>query len=223
MKFSMTDLNYKQSKLDENDSIKFVDNFGEYYNSKDVERDEQLMADKFIDKNDIVLELGCRFGTVSCLLARKCKKLVSIDPDKKAVETCKKNMKRHDLNFECIWCTVSKNPQSIKNLQNDTDVHGYGNFTENDEKGDIPHYLIKDLEEMFSIKFNTIVADCEGCLEQIFKENDMSKINKIMYETDRETACNYDYISQELKNLGLTIVETVDRGNSLKNVCWKKI
>lgn len=218
--FSLNSFNIDMTNiLEMNDAIPFFDKHGNEYSSRDIERDEQIIANKYIDQNDIILEIGCRYGTVSCVLARKCKKLVSVDADKEAIETCKKNMKRHGVNFECIWCTVSKNGQNIKKVSDD----GYGDFTEEDSNSEIPHYSISELEEMFSIKFNTIVADCEGCLEKIFKENDLSNINKIIYETDRQEYCDYEYISKELKTYGLTQLESVDRGDGIKNICWKKI
>ncbi len=200
-----------------NDDI-FIDKYGKEYNSKNIEVDEQIMAEKYINDNDVVLELGCRYGTVSCVLAKKCKKLVAVDPDKEAVETCKKNMKSKGLNLECLWCTISKTPQKLNNISKD----GYGDFTEEDLQSDIPHYTIKDIENMFSVKFNTIVADCEGCLENIVKENDMSNINKIIYETDKPDSCDYEYISNELTKNGLIVIESVDRENNLKNIYWKK-
>lgn len=206
------------NNLSINDCISFIDKFGNEYSSKNVERDEQLMVDKYIEKNDLVLELGCRYGTVSCLLARKCKKLISIDPDKDAIEICKKNMRNHGVTFECLWCTVSKNSQKLNN----TSKEGYGDFTEDDSSSDIPNFSINELESIFLLKFNTIVADCEGCLEKIIKENDMSNIHKIIYETDKQDSCDYEYISNELVKNGFKNVETVERGGDMKNIYWKK-
>lgn len=186
------------SDLDYNDSIPFIKPDGTEYFSKDVERTEQLTCDKYIDKDDVILELGSRYGTLSCLLAKKAKFLVTLDPDLEAIETCKKNMERHNVSFEALHGIISKQSQKII-LTDYPD--GYGKYTEFGES-DIPFFNIKQIEEKYDIKFNTLVADCEGCLEQVLNENDISNINKILFETDRADACNYDNVYSILNKNG---------------------
>jgi tRNA A58 N-methylase Trm61 len=179
----------EMSALDIHDSILFLNKHGNTYSSKDIERNEQLMAYKYINENDTVLELGTQSGTNSCLISRLCKKLVTLDPDKDSIEVCKKNMNNHGVEFECLWGIISRNPQKL----NKDDL-----FTYSSNESDIPYYSIDEIEKLFLINFNTIVADCEGCIETVIKENDISKIKKIMYELDRKESCNYEYVSKYL-------------------------
>ena len=185
----------EMSDLDYNDSIPFVKPDGSEYSSKEVERTEQETCNKYINKEDNVLELGSRYGTLSCLLAKKSNFLLSLDPDIEAIETCKKNMERHNVNFEALHGIISKEPQQIV-LTDYPD--GYGKYTKKGES-DIPFFTIKELENKYNVKFNTLVADCEGCLEQILNENDISNIRKICFEADRPDSCNYDNVYSILK------------------------
>ena len=182
--------------------LMFLDDEGGEYKTGEFEVMEQMLAYKFIQKTDNVLELGCRFGTNSCLISVLCNKLVAIDPCKSAVDTCIKNMNRYGFNFICEWCTVSKNSQ-VLNINKDATFASYTS----DGTSDIPNYTMKDLEEKHSMKFNTIVADCEGCLEKFVTANDISNITKIIYEQDNECMCDYSKVESLLTMKGMRMVE----------------
>jgi len=49
----------------------FIDLHGNYIDTEHIEKPEQDLAKKYIKKNDIVLELGARYGTVSCIINSK--------------------------------------------------------------------------------------------------------------------------------------------------------
>jgi hypothetical protein len=51
--------------------IIFIDLHGNYIDTEHIEKPEQDLAKKYIKKNDIVLELGARYGTVSCIINSK--------------------------------------------------------------------------------------------------------------------------------------------------------
>jgi FkbM family methyltransferase len=223
--------NMEMSAIEYNDSISFLKPDGTEYSSKDTERIEQETCDKFINNDDIVLELGSRYGTLSCLLAKKSKFLVSLDPDVEAVNVCKKNMERHNVKFEALHGILSKESQKIV-LTDYPD--GYGKYTEKGES-DIPNFSIKELENKFDLQFNTLVADCERCMEQVLNENDISNIRKICFETDRPYSCNYDNVYSILRKNGLkrhekndndfyqVWIKNNDMVNSFKNVYETKL
>ena len=52
------------------------------------------------------------------------------------------------------------------------------------------------------MKFNVLVADCEGFLEIFFDENPelYDKLDIIIFEADYPDKCNYDKIKMNLKN-----------------------
>lgn len=182
-----------KSILEIHDSLPFYDEKNNVINHVNTERTEQNIADKFIDSDDNVLELGTRYGTVSCLLARKANRVVSLDPDKSASDCAIQNAKTHRVHVDFIHGIVSKTPQKFN-------ADSYGSTTDPAEESDIPIYTIEKLEKKFNINFNTLVADCEGCLEKVLDENDISKFKKITYETDQPHRCNYKKIKDLLES-----------------------
>lgn len=72
---------YKSKTYDMGDFLKNVDNY-----IQDIEYS--------IKKSDIVLDIGCGCGTISCKLASKCKKVVGIDISKKSIMKAKSLAKR---------------------------------------------------------------------------------------------------------------------------------
>jgi len=197
--------------MDIHDSIPFYDENDNKIDHVNTERSEQIIAHDFIDSDDNVLELGSRYGTVSCLLARKANRVVSLDPDISALECAKKNAKRHGVRVDFMHGIVSNKPQKFN-------ADNYASTTEPTEESDIPIYSIEKLQNMFNIKFNTLVADCEGCLEKVLEENDISSFNKITYETDQPHKCNYDNVSNNLKSLNFQQIYDDRNGH----IVWKK-
>jgi hypothetical protein len=183
----------------------FIDDKGQEYRTGTFEVVEQFLATKFIKKDDNVLELGCRSGTNSCLISMLCNKLVAIDPCKPAIDACKYNMEKYGFNFICEWCTVSKTSQTL--IENE-DGNTFASYTE-EGVSDIPHYTMTELENKYDIKFNALVADCEGCLETFINDNDITNINKIIYEQDNQCKCNYQYVESILSSRGFKLVENV--------------
>jgi hypothetical protein len=51
--------------------MNIVDLYGNRVNIETVEKHEQDLANKYILENDIVLELGARYGSVSCTINSK--------------------------------------------------------------------------------------------------------------------------------------------------------
>jgi hypothetical protein len=188
-----------KTHLEIHDSIPFYSEDGVIDHIKN-ERSEQLSAYYFIDSSDNVLELGTRYGTVSCLLARKANRVVSLDPDLSAINYATINMINHGVYFESVHGIISNKPQITKN-------QGYATTTEDAEYSEIPNYSISQLQEKYNIIFNTLVADCEGCLEKVIKENDLTNFTKILFEKDQADSCNYDYIFEYLENNGFINVK----------------
>lgn len=56
---------------------------------------------QFIDKNDIVLDLGCGSGLGSSILAEKANKVIAIDDSLETIEFAKTYWQRPNINFIC--------------------------------------------------------------------------------------------------------------------------
>jgi hypothetical protein len=92
----------------------------------------------------------------------------------------------------------------------DKDAHfGYGTQSYATQNSLIPSYTLEYIQEKYGLIFNTLVADCEGFLEQFFDENPdfYKQLNVIIFEKDCPERSNYDKISQNLVANGFKQLE----------------
>lgn len=183
--------------------MNFVNERNEKVNYQRYESVEIKLAKEFIKADDFVLELGARYGGVSCAINSKLKNKThqySVEPDMRVWEALEKNKKNNNCHFNIIKGTISKNKlKIIKDSRNFPDNNDWAAFT---SKGgtinDPPNYSLP--EEPFNVLF----ADCEGFLETFYNENKnlFDNLRLIIIEKDRPDYCNYDYLEKEFFNLG---------------------
>ena len=168
------------------------------------EHSEQLQANHFITPDSVVLELGARYGTVSCVinsrLANKSNQ-VSVEPDSRVWKALEKNMIRNKCKFNILKGVISNSPLELTNISNH---YGYGTTSVKSSSSVIPNYTLKEVEDLYNLKFNTLVADCEGFLESFMDENPQlyDQLSLIMFEKDYPDNCNYRKIMDNLKAHG---------------------
>jgi len=123
---------------------------------------EKTLISHYLPENAKVLELGGGWGSVSKIIQQKINNKnnhIIIEPEnERATKLIQKGYKVFNgiISNNVMWLEkkfVSRdiptfNSQSIENIIN-----------------------IEKLEKMNNIKFDTIIADCEGALPKIFKEN----------------------------------------------------
>ena len=177
----------------------------------DYERDEQLLVARYIDNNDVVLELGARYGSVSCIINKILdNKLnqVSVEPDSTVWNILEKNRKTNNCFFNIFKGIISDKNYELK-------LMGYGSTV--DIKNSIQTFKsikcdnisLLDLQKKYGLTFNVLVADCEGFLETFLNENPFlySQLDKIIFECDRADVCNYNYIKSELIKNNFKVIE----------------
>ena len=200
-----------------NDAIKhskrvFRDENGNVISHKDVEAPEQDIASKYIKKDDKVLELGARYGTVSAIILDKVsdtKNCVIVDPDKNITQALTDNLNNSGYkNAQIFIGTVGSHKKKIHS--NDS----YATYTESCEGNEcnIENITYDNLESKYNIKFNTIVADCEGCLPELIDHicsyhEDLGSIKKIIFETDRSDESDYKELYTKLHECGFKNVQ----------------
>ena len=97
---------YKKESLtmpDELENITYYDESNNIINHKNTERTEQTMAYEFIEPNDIVLELGGRYGTVSNSINYKLNNKtnhVVVEPDTLIIPALTKNKQNYQYYIE---------------------------------------------------------------------------------------------------------------------------
>lgn len=170
-----------------------------------VEKEEQYLANKYISQNDVVLELGARYGSVSCIINSKLKdknNQVVVEPDDRVWDALEKNKIRNNCEFNIVKGFISNKKLDLTNL--DFYLGGYGaTFIENSETK-IPSYSLEEIKNKYNLNFNVLVADCEGFLEVFFDENPnfYDDLRMIIFEADYPEKCNYDKIKSKLFEKG---------------------
>lgn len=178
----------------------FVEDYGKKLNINEYEPTEMQLTWRFIQPDDIVLELGARVGAVSCTICRKLnnpKNLVSVEPDPRAIYSLQKNKMKNNCQFQIYPGFVSKQPLSLQ--QDHVWTNSYY-----DPTSTMDRCTLEQLQESTGCKFNVLVADCEGFLETFFDENPWfyDQLRMIIFERDAPQRCNYEKIESTLKQKG---------------------
>jgi FkbM family methyltransferase len=190
-------------------SMNFYDEHGKLIDTIRFETVEQTQADEYITEDCTVLELGARYGTVSCVINKKLKNpfnQVSVEPDNIVWKCLEKNIKDNGCNFHLIKGVVSRTPLEIKQ----TPGEGYSNSTLKSEKSSLPNLTVEEIEQKYGLKFDTLVADCEGFLGDFFAENHhlYSQLKMVLFEKDSPWRCDYSVILKNLKDHGFVNLVT---------------
>lgn len=161
------------------------------------ENTEQYYLNKYLDKNDVVLQLGGNIGT-SCIFADKIldkkNKQMCVEPNLGIIKILEENKIENDSKFLIIDGVITNKTDVYLNNKEFDDIA----FTTTDKNTGIKlkTYRLDTLED-----FNVLFADCEGCLVDFIKEYPelLTKINKIIYEKDNTEEFSYDYIENLFK------------------------
>ena len=178
-----------------------VDLLGNLVDIANIEKPEQDLANEYILENDIVLELGARYGSVSCTINSKLNNKnnqVVVEPDERVWSALEQNRINNNCEFNIVKGFISNKKLDLTNL--DVYLGGYGaTFIEsNDTK--VPSYSLDEVTNKYNLKFNVLVADCEGFLEVFFDENPdfYDNLRLIIFEADYPEKCDYDKIKNKL-------------------------
>lgn len=173
---------------------------GNQINTQEAEYPEQCIANMYIQEDDVVLELGARYGSVSCIINKKLsnkQNQVSVEPDSTVWSALESNLERNGCPVQVFKGFVSKNTRTLV-------TQGYGATSNIVESSSIQSKSVEEIESMYGLKFNTLVADCEGFLEEFFEEHPhlFDQLHTVIFEADYPDKCNYDNIRNTLKECG---------------------
>ena len=174
---------------------------GNKVNTEQIEKPEQDLANQYISENDVVLELGARYGSVSCVINSKLNNKnnqVVVEPDNRVWNALEKNKTNNNCKFNIVKGFISNKKLDLKNLN--VCHGGYGaTFVENNNTK-IPSYSLDEIKNKYNLNFNVLVADCEGFLELFFDENPdfYDSLRLIIFEADYPEKCNYNKIKNKL-------------------------
>ena len=180
----------------------FRDERGSILPHKFLEREEQLDAYAFLPHDSTVLELGARYGTVSSIINRVIKdprRHLVVEPDRNVEAALRRNREAGGSQYEIFIGAISKDPIVLQ-------LDGYGSMTVKTDKGNVDTATIEELEKRYNLKFDALVADCEGCIESLINENDISDFRTIILEQDNACHCNYQNVESKLAEMGFVRV-----------------
>lgn len=201
------------------DRIPYVDENGDTINHHWLERNEQIIAHKYVPRDAAVLELGARYGTVSCVInsiLNDAKRHVVVDPDTSIIPALKSNRSSHGAQFHIFNGVVSRKPLYLQQ-------ESYCTYTVSNGTTPVSSLTIEELEKVYGMTFNCLVADCEGFMEQFVRENleFVRRLDTIIYEEDCPEKCDYYYVYDTLKHYGFTCIHT-ELNYTLRYRVWKK-
>jgi FkbM family methyltransferase len=181
--------------------MKIEDLYGNLVNIECMEKTEQDLTNQYILENDVVLELGARYGSVSCTINSKLnnkKNQVVVEPDNRVWDALEKNKNSNNCEFYIVKGFISNKKLDLTNL--DDCFGGYGSTFVESDNTNIPSYSLDEIKNKYNLDFNVLIADCEGFLEVFFDENPniYDNLRLIIFEADYPDKCNYDKIKNNL-------------------------
>ena len=203
----LSDSDYTHLVSLETQIMKFSNENGNVFNHLYIERTEQLHAEKYIPADAKVLELGARYGTVSCVINKRLSNpynQVSVEPDHRVWNALENNRDSNGCSFHILKGAVSNKKLALNiNLPD-----GYATQTVVSDNTSLQCVTLNELQTMYNLRFDTLVADCEGFLETFFDENPelYDQLTRILFEKDCPDKCNYDKIKDNLRIHGFRCI-----------------
>jgi FkbM family methyltransferase len=152
----------------------------------DDEFPEQILASQFLKEDAKVLEIGGNFGRNSLVIST-----VIHDPSQHVVLECNPDTARIlQQNLEQNGYNTRVEPSALsytKLIQKDWSTIPATQATESHRNWvEVPTITFEELEKKYEIQFDTLVADCEGALYFILKDNPsvLDHIHTIIMEND---------------------------------------
>jgi len=155
-----------------------------------VEEDIYLILGDILEKDDVVLEIGSRYGVVSCAISAilgDSSNVITVEADPDVWKIHQYNKLMHNCRSHSVFGVMAE--EDLVVLSNTT---GYAKRTaevdanNNNEGERVAHFTWDDIEKETGLTITTLIVDCEGCLFSLIEtyKHKFSQINKIILEND---------------------------------------
>jgi FkbM family methyltransferase len=179
------------------------------------EYQEQEMSISYIKPDNVVLELGGNIGRNSCIIAsllNNSNNLVVFESDPDNAKKLKENCDLNNLNFIIEDCAISK----IELLQKDWITKSKDLIKDNELTNWKPIKTMSwlQIKNKYKITFDTLVADCEGALYYILKDEPdfLENFKTIIIENDFYDIKHKHFVDGEFKRFSFDNVYTKSGG-----------
>jgi FkbM family methyltransferase len=198
----------------------------------DIEQNSRFMALKWIPTDASVLEVGARYGSVSCAISQNLDhsgRQVSVDADVRVSSALKRNRANHKCNFHVAQGLLGKKDGQILQNRFGTQASTEVSHDENglvqmsdgrmaSAVGHVPHFTVDDLQKKHNIVFDTANFDCEGCFASVIKDFPelIKQLNLLIVEVhdDAEAAA----VGELVYNEGWEVVDLLSRQRVLRRL-----
>lgn len=155
---------------------KLIDHFGNFI-PEGYEADEQTDIDAYLPEHAKVLEIGGRFGVVSCkinsILKDKTKHIV-VEPDERVWAALWRNRECTLSEFQIVEGSLSRKKVGLCNPLAHCGRLGAGSMFRQDvaenETSVIQNFTYRELKEAHQFVPDTLVIDCEGAFVEMFED-----------------------------------------------------
>ena len=180
-----------------------------------VSKEIQVLAVELLQPFDVVLEIGARYGSVSCAVSiaqNNSGRLITVeaDPDVWAIHQYNK-LENRCAGFSVFGVLGSQDQTVLSN----TSSYGKATTLEKNARGvKVSHFTWDEIEKATGLKINTIIFDCEGCIFPIMTlyKHKFSQIEKVIIENDKTAGweCEEDCqaVNQWLEGQGMVMTHT---------------
>ena len=156
--------------------LNLVDRFGDFIPS---DYDEQIRLDiiKYMSDCAKILEIGGRFGVVSCVInfiLKNKKKHIVVEPDKRVWEALRTNKQSTNSGFHILKGAISSDKVCLTNWESTCGKMGKNSRF---RIGIIPYvspdisiYTYDEIKKKYGFCPDTLVVTCEGAFVEIFRD-----------------------------------------------------
>ena len=120
-----------------------------------VENTEQTLAQKYVLPSDAVLELGARYGSVSCVVNKilhNKRNHVVVEPDDRVWEILETNKLNNNCDFNIVKGCISNYKMAVSYpIQKKPIVQQYATVFDVSDHATTPSYTLQDIQHTFNI------------------------------------------------------------------------
>jgi FkbM family methyltransferase len=161
-----------------------------------LEKDEQELVRRFVPRDSTVLELGARYGTVSCVISQVLSdptRHVAVEPDETVIQALETNKKVNGGHFNIFNGVVSSKNYEIVKPDIPYEFREYCTYTKEVSGLGLYNMSLHNLQKKYDLVFDCLVADCEGFLCDFIDENPwfLDQLKVIIFEKDGSPWQNY--------------------------------
>jgi len=175
----------------------------------EMEYPEQLMAMRYLNENSKVLEIGGNIGRTSHIIHT-----ILNNPHNHVVMECEKEMAkqlRYNLDMNTYKDVRIETAALSKTKLYMDGGHGprpLEDLSESENPVEIPTISYSEIYQKYNVKFDTLVADCEGSLYYIFKEDPdmLNDLNLVIMENDYTILEHKQTVNNILKSKGFECI-----------------